>query len=133
MSNAADEALHRNAVHHDVPDGARYRVYAIKYADRRARRPEHFIGGDPHDQAMDMDYFVWAIVADPDDRDIVADPDDRDIVADPDDRASSPTPTTGTPSGRNRHRVRSGWSTPVSTGSTPNGGIGILSVRSTTR
>ncbi len=43
----------------DVP---RYRVYAAKYAQREARRPEHFIGGDPHDEPMDMDYFVWAIV-----------------------------------------------------------------------
>ncbi len=39
-----------------------YEVYALKYAERQARRPEHFIGGDPHDQPMDMDYFVWAIV-----------------------------------------------------------------------
>ncbi len=39
-----------------------YEVYAIKYADRAARRPEHFIGGDPHDEPMDMDYFIWAIV-----------------------------------------------------------------------
>ena len=41
-----------------------YDVYAIKYAERDARRPEHFIGGDPHDVAMSMDYFVWAIVGD---------------------------------------------------------------------
>jgi glyoxylase-like metal-dependent hydrolase (beta-lactamase superfamily II) len=39
-----------------------YRVYALKYAQRHARRPEHFIGGDPHDEPMDMDYFIWAIV-----------------------------------------------------------------------
>lgn len=38
------------------------RVYAIKYAQREARRPEHFVGGDPHDTPMDMDYFVWAVV-----------------------------------------------------------------------
>jgi glyoxylase-like metal-dependent hydrolase (beta-lactamase superfamily II) len=42
-----------------------YRVYALKYAERDAGRPEHFIGGDPHDTPMPMDYFVWAIVADP--------------------------------------------------------------------
>jgi glyoxylase-like metal-dependent hydrolase (beta-lactamase superfamily II) len=41
-----------------------YDVFAIKYAQRDARRPEHFIGGDPHDGAMPMDYFVWAIVGD---------------------------------------------------------------------
>jgi glyoxylase-like metal-dependent hydrolase (beta-lactamase superfamily II) len=39
-----------------------YDVFAIKYAERQARRPEHFIGGDPHDIPMPMDYFVWAIV-----------------------------------------------------------------------
>jgi glyoxylase-like metal-dependent hydrolase (beta-lactamase superfamily II) len=41
-----------------------YRVYAIKYAQRSGRRAEHFLGGDPHDQPMDMDYFVWAVVSD---------------------------------------------------------------------
>ncbi len=45
----------------DVPQ---YRVYAVKYAERDARRPEHFIGGDPHETPMSMDYFVWAIVGD---------------------------------------------------------------------
>ena len=37
-------------------------VYAVKYAERDARRTEHFLGGDPHDAPMPMDYFVWAIV-----------------------------------------------------------------------
>jgi glyoxylase-like metal-dependent hydrolase (beta-lactamase superfamily II) len=47
-----------------IPDGTpTYRVVAVKYAERKARRPEHFVGGDPHDEPMDMDYFVWAIVA----------------------------------------------------------------------
>jgi glyoxylase-like metal-dependent hydrolase (beta-lactamase superfamily II) len=39
-----------------------YRVYALRYAMREARRHEHFIGGDPHDAPMPMDYFVWALV-----------------------------------------------------------------------
>ena len=39
-----------------------YRIYAIRYAHRDARRAEHFIGGDPHDAPMPMDYFVWAVV-----------------------------------------------------------------------
>ncbi len=43
----------------DVP---RWRVFAVKYAGRSARRPEHFVGGAPHDEPMDMDYFVWAVV-----------------------------------------------------------------------
>ncbi len=38
-----------------------YEIYAIKYATRAARRSEHFIGGDPHDEPMAMDYFVWVI------------------------------------------------------------------------
>lgn len=50
-----------------------YQVYAVKYAERSARRAEHFIGGDPHDEPMDMDYFVWAIVGGPDDRTWVVD------------------------------------------------------------
>lgn len=39
-----------------------YEVYAVRYAHREARRPEHFIGGDPHDAPMPMDYFVWAVI-----------------------------------------------------------------------
>lgn len=38
-----------------------YEVYAVRYATREARRPEHFLGGDPHDAPMPMDYFVWAV------------------------------------------------------------------------
>jgi glyoxylase-like metal-dependent hydrolase (beta-lactamase superfamily II) len=38
-----------------------YEVYAIKYAMRDARRTNHFLGGDPHDAPMPMDYFVWLI------------------------------------------------------------------------
>ena len=40
----------------------RYEIYAIRYArhDRPAR--ENFLGGDPHDGPMPLDYFVWAII-----------------------------------------------------------------------
>ena len=38
-----------------------YEVYAIKYATRNAQRRDHFVGGDPHDAPMPMDYFVWLI------------------------------------------------------------------------
>lgn len=38
-----------------------YEIYAIRYAAREARRREHFIGGDPHDGPMPMDYFAWVI------------------------------------------------------------------------
>jgi glyoxylase-like metal-dependent hydrolase (beta-lactamase superfamily II) len=39
----------------------RYEVFAIRYATREAKRADHFIGGDPHDGPMPMDYFVWLI------------------------------------------------------------------------
>ena len=38
-----------------------YQVYAIRYAMRDAMRSSHFIGGDPHDAPMPMDYFVWLV------------------------------------------------------------------------
>src|SRR3569623_2085107 len=38
-----------------------YRIYALRYATRPANRHEHFIGGDPHDGPMPMDYFVWLV------------------------------------------------------------------------
>lgn len=38
-----------------------YEVFAIRYATRQAQRRDHFIGGDPHDAPMPMDYFVWLI------------------------------------------------------------------------
>src|ERR1700730_1213960 len=39
-----------------------YELYAIRYAERDARRSDHFIGGDQHDGPMPMDYFVWAAI-----------------------------------------------------------------------
>jgi glyoxylase-like metal-dependent hydrolase (beta-lactamase superfamily II) len=39
-----------------------YEVFAIRYATREARRADHFIGGDPHDAPMPMDYFTWLIL-----------------------------------------------------------------------
>lgn len=38
-----------------------YEVYAIKYATRGGTRSANFVGGDPHDAPMPMDYFVWLI------------------------------------------------------------------------
>ena len=38
-----------------------YEVYALRYATRAARRAEHFVGGDPHDADMPMDYFTWVV------------------------------------------------------------------------
>jgi glyoxylase-like metal-dependent hydrolase (beta-lactamase superfamily II) len=40
-----------------------YEVYAIKYAHHERRASENFIGGDPHDGPMPLDYFVWLIRA----------------------------------------------------------------------
>jgi len=40
-----------------------YEVYALRYATRDGRRRDHFIGGDPHDAPMPMDYFVWVAVS----------------------------------------------------------------------
>jgi len=39
----------------------RYEVYAIKYAHHERRAGENFIGGDPHDGPMPLDFFVWLI------------------------------------------------------------------------
>jgi glyoxylase-like metal-dependent hydrolase (beta-lactamase superfamily II) len=39
-----------------------YELYAIRYATRDARRSDHFIGGDPHDGPMPMDYFTWVAI-----------------------------------------------------------------------
>ncbi len=37
-------------------------VYAIRYAHHERKASANFIGGDPHDGPMPLDYFVWAIV-----------------------------------------------------------------------
>ncbi len=39
-----------------------YEVFALRYGTRDARSASHFLGGDPHDVPMPMDYFVWAAV-----------------------------------------------------------------------
>jgi len=38
-----------------------YEIYALKYAHHARRASENFIGGDPHDGPMPLDYFVWLI------------------------------------------------------------------------
>lgn len=37
----------------------RYELFAVRYGTREATRAQNFIGGDPHDGPMPMDYFVW--------------------------------------------------------------------------
>lgn len=39
-----------------------YEVYAVKYAHHPRKASENFLGGDPHDGPMPIDFFVWAIV-----------------------------------------------------------------------
>src|SRR5207237_3353918 len=41
-----------------------YEVYALKYAHHARRASENFIGGDPHDGPMPLDYFVWLVRGD---------------------------------------------------------------------
>jgi len=36
-----------------------YEVFALRYGTRDAMSSSHFLGGDPHDAPMPMDYFVW--------------------------------------------------------------------------
>ncbi len=40
-----------------------YELYAIRYATREARRSENFIGGDPRDEPMPLDYFIWVAIS----------------------------------------------------------------------
>ena len=39
-----------------------YEVYAVRYARHDRLSSENFLGGDPHDVPMPLDYFVWAVV-----------------------------------------------------------------------
>jgi glyoxylase-like metal-dependent hydrolase (beta-lactamase superfamily II) len=36
-----------------------FEVYAIRYATVERRAAENYIGGDPHEQGMPMDYYLW--------------------------------------------------------------------------
>lgn len=52
-----------------LDSAVRYRVFAVKYAEREAVRGEHFhpdysAGSIDDQQPMPMDYFVWAVVGD---------------------------------------------------------------------
>jgi glyoxylase-like metal-dependent hydrolase (beta-lactamase superfamily II) len=38
-----------------------YELYAVKYAHHARRAAENFVGGDPHDGPMPLDYFVWLV------------------------------------------------------------------------
>ncbi len=38
-----------------------YEVFAVRYATMQRKANENFIGGDPHEEASDLDYFVWLV------------------------------------------------------------------------
>lgn len=38
-----------------------YELYAVKYAQHERTASQNFLGGDPHDGPMPMDYFVWLV------------------------------------------------------------------------
>jgi glyoxylase-like metal-dependent hydrolase (beta-lactamase superfamily II) len=44
-----------------MAEAPHYEIYAIKYAHHERRARENFIGGDPHDGPMPLDYFVWLV------------------------------------------------------------------------
>ena len=44
-----------------MPENHVYEVYAIKYAHHERNAGENFIGGDPHDGPMPLDYYVWLV------------------------------------------------------------------------
>ncbi len=40
----------------------KWEIYAVRYGHHERRASANFIGGDPHDGPMPLDYYVWAIV-----------------------------------------------------------------------
>ena len=38
-----------------------YEIYALRYACMPRRRGDNFLGGDPHDAPMPMDFYVWLL------------------------------------------------------------------------
>jgi glyoxylase-like metal-dependent hydrolase (beta-lactamase superfamily II) len=45
-----------------MPEAGTYEIYAVKYGHHERRAAENFIGGDPHNGPMPLDFFVWAVV-----------------------------------------------------------------------
>jgi glyoxylase-like metal-dependent hydrolase (beta-lactamase superfamily II) len=44
-----------------MADTPTYEIHAIRYARHDRRASENFLGGDPHDAPMPIDYFVWTV------------------------------------------------------------------------
>lgn len=40
----------------------KWEIYAVRYGHHERRASANFLGGDPHDGPMPLDYYVWAIV-----------------------------------------------------------------------
>ncbi len=40
---------------------SRYEIHAIKYAQHLRKSSANFLGGDPHEVDMPLNYFVWVI------------------------------------------------------------------------
>ena len=40
-----------------------YEAYALRYARMPRQRRDNFLGGDPHDGPMPMDFYVWSLRA----------------------------------------------------------------------
>lgn len=38
-----------------------YEIHAIKYAEHMRKSSSNFLGGDPHDVDMPLNYYVWVI------------------------------------------------------------------------
>ena len=72
-----------------MPEPEAYEVFAVKYAERERVRPEHFLGGDPHD-VPDADGLLRV----------------GDRRSRLDDRSSTPVSTPSTPLRRNRRLLR---------------------------
>lgn len=44
-----------------MPDTPQYEIHAIRYARHDRHASENFLGGDPHDGPMPIDYYVWTV------------------------------------------------------------------------
>lgn len=42
-------------------NGDQYEIHAVKYGHHARRSSENFVGGDAHDVAMPLDYYVWVV------------------------------------------------------------------------
>src|SRR4029079_19712752 len=41
-----------------------YEIYAVKYAHHERTASQNFLGGDPHDGPLPLEYFVWLVRGD---------------------------------------------------------------------